>query len=189
MCNHFMTVWTPTSSRSLNWPNQKAGQEGTIAPSWLGNGQLLLSYVSRPVDGQEFALYHPGDGDNSLRGWFSDAGWATGWRASSSADGKRVAVVEDDAADRLGTPTRVAIKLYAVEGSDAPTPICETNIPFGPGFANVSPSFSPNHRRLLFGQPDGIHIAEIGERPDCSAIARAPLILPGATQGFWSAFG
>jgi len=189
MCNHFMSVWTPATSRGLNWPKQKAGQEGTIVPSWIGNDRLLLSYVSRPVDAQEFALYSPGAGDNALTGWFSDAGWASGWRAFASSDGKRIAVVEDDAADRLGTPARVAIKLYAAEGSsDAPTTICETNIPFGPGFANVSPSFSPNHKRLLFGLPDGIHVAEIGERPNCAAIARAPLILPGATQGFWSKF-
>jgi hypothetical protein len=30
MCDHFTTFWTPASSTSLNWPNQKLGQE---APS------------------------------------------------------------------------------------------------------------------------------------------------------------
>lgn len=190
MCNHFITLWTPTASRGLNWPNQKLGQQGTIVPSWLGNGQVLLSFVSRAVGAREFAIYRPGDGDNSSTGWFSDAGWASGWRAFASSDAKRIAVVEDDAADRLGTPTRVAIKLYATDGAGStPTAICATNIPFGPGFANVSPSFSPNDEKLLFGEPDGIHVAAIGDRPDCSAIERAPLVLPGATEGFWSPFG
>jgi len=189
MCNHFISVWTPVASHGLNWPNQKIGQQGAIVPSWLGNEKLLLSYVSAPVGAREFALYRPGDGDNALAGWFSDNGWASGWRAFASSDGKRIAVVEDDAADRLGTPTRVAIKLYVSDGSGgAPTAACAANIPFGPGFANVSPAFSPDDKKMLFGEPDGIHVAAIGERPDCAAMAHAPLVLPGATQGFWSSF-
>ena len=36
MCDHFTTFWTAASARSLNWPNQKLGQEGAVAPAWLG---------------------------------------------------------------------------------------------------------------------------------------------------------
>jgi Tol biopolymer transport system component len=188
MCDHFTTFWTPISSHSLNWPNQKLGQEGGLAPAWLGNGQLLVTLGTRVSGGEAFARYQPGDGDNSASGWFSDGGWADEWYAFASSDGKKIAVVEDDAPDRLGTPSRVAIKLYSVSGAD-PHADCAANIPFGPGFANVSPSFSPDGKRLLFGEPDGIHIANIGTGNDCSAISRAPLVIRGGTQGFWSAAG
>lgn len=186
MCDHFTTFWTPIASRRLDWPNQKLGQEGTVAPAWLGNGALLLTFVSRPDGAQEFARYTPGDGDNAMGGWFSDEDWADQWYAFASSDGRKVAVVEDDAPDRMGTPSRVAIKLFSISGG-TPHAECAVDIPFGPGFANVSPSFSPDGRRLLFGLPDGIHIAAIGANDDCGAIAHAPLVIPGGTQGFWSA--
>lgn len=188
MCDHFTTFWTPVSSRSLNWPNQKLGQEGAVAPAWLGNEQLLLTLGTRVAGGRGFARYRPGDGDNSATGWFSDEGWAKEWYAFASSDGKKIAVVEDDAPDRLGTPSRVAIKIYSVIGAN-PQPDCEVNIPFGPGFANVSPSFSPDDKRLLFGEPDGIHIANIGTTTSCGAISQAPLVIRGGTQGFWSSAG
>jgi hypothetical protein len=188
MCDHFTTFWTPASSRSLNWPNQKLGQEGAVAPAWLGNGELLLTLGTRVAGGLGFARYRPGDGDNSAAGWFSDNGWAHDWYAFASSDGKKIAVVEDDAPDRLGKPSRVAIKLYSVTGA-APHADCEVDIPFGPGFANVSPSFSPDDDRMLFGEPDGIHIANIGTSNDCRAISRAPLVIRGGTQGFWGAAG
>lgn len=185
MCDHFTTFWTPVSSRSLNWPNQKLGQEGALAPAWLGNDELLLTLGTRVAGGQGFARYRPGDGDNSASGWFSDQGWAKGWYAFASSDGKKIAVVEDNAADRLGKPSRVAIKLYAVSGGTARAE-CAVDIQFGPGFANVSPSFSPDDTRLLFGEPDGIHVATIGPNDTCAAIAQAPLVIRGGTQGYWS---
>ncbi len=186
MCDHFTAFWTPVSSRSLNWPNQKLGQEGGVAPAWLGNDQLLLTLGTRVAGGQGFARYRPGNGDNSATGWFSDPGWATGWYAFSSSDGTKIAVVEDNAADRLGKPSRVALKLYSVING-SPRADCEANIPFGPGFANVSPSFSPDDKRLLFGEPDGIHIANIGTNTNCDAISQAPLVIRRGNQGFWSA--
>lgn len=186
MCDHFTSFWTPVSARSLDWPNQKVGQENAVAPAWIGNGQLLLTLGTRVAGGQQFSVYKPGDGDNSSRGWFSDEGWASQWYAFTSSDGKKIAIVEDDAPDRMGTPSRVAIKLYSVAGAD-PHPDCEVDIPFGSGFANVSPSFSPDGKRLLFGEPDGIHVANIGTNNNCNAIKHAPLVIPGGTQGFWSA--
>jgi len=42
---------------------------------------------------------------------------------------------------------------------------------------------------MLYGEPDGIHIANIGAENNCSAITHAPLVIPGGTQGFWSAAG
>lgn len=186
MCDHFTSFWTPVSARSLTWPNQKLGQEGAMAPAWLGNAQLLLTLGTRVAGGEGFARYQPGGGDNSATGWFSDEGWADEWYAFASSDGKKIAVVEDDAPARFGTPSRVAIKLYSVNGGD-PHADCAVDIPFGPGFANVSPSFSPDGKRLLFGLPDGIHIASIGASNDCSAISHARLVIPGGTQGFWSA--
>jgi hypothetical protein len=188
VCNQFTTFWTPTASTGLNWPGQTAGQEGSIVPSWVGNTQMLLSYVEAPVGAEEFATYDAGNGDNTQAGWFSDSGWPSGWRAYASTDGQRIAVVEDDAANYLGTPSRVAIKLYSAAGPP-PTPPssgCEVDIPFGAGYANVAPSFSSDDRHLLFGEPDGLHVADVSDPTNCAGLSAAPLVVPGGTQGFWS---
>ena len=94
--------------RARRSPARRSGRQGLVAPSWIGNGALLLS---RDVTADEpgatsFSLYAVGGGDDSAEPWFSDDGatWATGFDAAASRSGTRIAVLEDDAADNDGTP-------------------------------------------------------------------------------------
>ena len=68
------TLWTPADATTLSFPGQTLGQEGLVAPSWIGNGQLLLSrdVTVTDEDEPELSLYTVGGGDNSAAPWFDD---------------------------------------------------------------------------------------------------------------------
>src|SRR5262249_29516989 len=93
-------LWTPSDATTLEFPGQTLGEEGMIAPSWIGNAKLLVSRDVSADDGPTFSLYSVGNGDDSAAAWFSDdAAWASGFDAAAARSGARVAVLEDDAAD------------------------------------------------------------------------------------------
>ena len=168
------TLWTDFTS----FPGQSAGQEGLVAPSWIGNSRLLLSRdVSAEDDGDSFAVYDLG-GDDTASDLFTDtaSAWATGFDAAASRDGARVAIVEDDAADSGGTPTRVALRVF-----NGTTFRCELALEAADTYSSASPSFSPDGSQLAWAQSDGIHVA----KSDCTG--EHVVTLPGAWEPYWSA--
>jgi hypothetical protein len=169
------TLWTDGSG----FPGQALGQEGWVAPSWIGSSRLLLSRdVSAADEGDEtFALYDLG-GDDTAVGWFSDdaSSWASGFDAAASRDGARVAVLEDDAAESDGTPTRVVLRVFA-GGSFR----CELALEAADTYASASPSFSPDGSRLAWAESDGVHVAG----SDCAD--ERVVTLPGAWEPYWAA--
>jgi hypothetical protein len=189
------TLWTPAAATGLDFPNQVEGQEGFDSPSWLGDGNLLLSQEVAPLgqDLQTFALYHPGDGDDSGAGWFSDdagAAWATGYDAAVARSGTRVAVVEDDAAEYVGTPHKVAIRLFTAAAPGAPvTFACELPVQADDSYQQASPSFSPDGTRLAWSESDGIHVANLGALSGCGGIVERLVGRPGDDEPYWSAAG
>src|SRR3954466_5391083 len=50
------TLWTPADATTLNFPGQSLGQEGLVAPSWIGSAKLLLSRDVAAEPGETFAL-------------------------------------------------------------------------------------------------------------------------------------
>ena len=180
------TLWTPADSTTLAFPNQTHGQEGLVAPSWIGNDRLVLSRdVSALVEGAaEFAQYRVGDGDNSAEPLFSDidAEWATGFAATASRSGARFAVLADDAAEAGGTPRRLALRLFA--GREFR---CEIALPPEDTFNSASPTFSPDGTRVAWAESDGIHVATLGALDDCGAIREQVVTLPGAWEPYWTA--
>jgi hypothetical protein len=167
------TLWTD----GFGFPGQSLGQEGLVAPSWIGNGRLLLSRdVSAADEGETFSVYDLG-ADNTAVGWFSDdaSAWATGFDAAASRDGSRLAVLEDDAAESDGTPTRVVLRVF-----DATSLRCELPLEAADTYASASPSFSPDGSSVAWAQSDGIHTA----RADCSD--ERVVTLPGAWEPYWS---
>jgi hypothetical protein len=186
------TLWTPASATGLEFPGQALGQMGMVAPSWIGNGRLLLS---RDVTADEpgalsFSLYGVGGGDDSAEPWFSDDGaaWATGHDAAASRTGTRLAVLEDDAADNDGAPQHVALRLFAVAAPGAaPEFRCQLDLEAADTYASASPSFSPDGTRIAWAQSDGIHVAGLGALDDCDAIREQVVTLPGAWEPYWSA--
>jgi hypothetical protein len=179
------TLWTPADSTTLNFPNQTHGQEGLVAPSWLGNDRLLLSRdVSALVEGAaDFMQYTVGAGDNGAEPLFSDidAEWATGFAAVASRSARRFAVLADDAAEAGGIPRRLALRLFA--GSEFR---CEITLPPEDTFSSASPTFSPDETRLAWAEGDGIHVATLGALDDCAAIREQVVTLPGAWEPYWT---
>lgn len=180
-------LWTPATATGLELPGQSAGQTGMSAPAWIGSGTLLVSREVLSEDpGATFLLYAVGQGDDSAVPWFSDEGaaWATGFDAVASRDGRRIAVVTDDAAEHDGTPTRVALRLFDAAAPGAPPALrCELALEAGDTYPSTSPAFSPDGTQLAWAESDGIHVAALG---DCGAIRERVVTLPGAWEPSWS---
>ena len=182
------TLWTPANATGLEFPGQAFGQQGFGAPSWIGNDRLVLSRDVTSDAVTPIALYGLG-GDNSEEPWFSDdaSDWATGFGAVASRDGTRIAVLEDDAADNEGLPTRVALRLFTAAGPGAPPAFrCELALEAADTYALASPTFSPDGSRIAWAESDGIHAAALGALDDCGAIREQILTLPGAWEPHWS---
>ena len=145
--------------------------------------------TSPPTRRARVALYDVGGGDNSEEPWFSDdaADWATGFDAVASRDGTRIAVLEDDAADNDGLPTRVVLRLFTAAGPRrAPVFRCELALEAADTYALASPTFSPDGSRIAWAESDGIHAATLGALDDCGAIREQVFTLPGAWEPHWS---
>ena len=187
------TLWTPATATGLDFPGQAQGQEGLVAPSWIGNAQLLLSrdVASNDPDGASFSLFDIGAGDDGAESWFTDdaASWATGHDAAISRSGTRIAAMQDDAADQDGTPTRVALRLFTAAAPGATAELrCELALEAADTYASASPSFSPDGTRLAWAESDGIHVATLGALDDCAGIREQVLTLPGAWEPYWTPY-
>jgi hypothetical protein len=178
------TLWTPASATGLDTPGQAVGQAFQVAPSWIGNGALLLSRDIAAADvPATFSLYGIGGGDASAEPWFDDpaATWATGFDAAASRSGTRLAVVEDDSADHDGSPTRVVLRVFTADAPGAaPVFRCELELAASDLSASTSPTFSPDGTRLAWAEPDGIHVAQ----SDCGG--ERVVTLPGAWEPYWT---
>ncbi len=167
---------------TLWWPgdlNQSLGQQGFVAPSWIGNDRLLVSRDISAPGGETFALYTVGGADNSAAPLFSDPGaaWATGFDAAASRSGRRIAVIAEDAAEAGGTPRRVALRLF-LDGEFQ----CEIPLEAADTYSSASPSFSPDGSRVAWAESDGIHVAT--NRCEDEQV----VTLPGAWEPHWSAY-
>ncbi|HEX6024283.1 MAG TPA: hypothetical protein VFZ00_20005 [Solirubrobacter sp.] len=169
------TLWMDQAGA---FPNQSSGQEGLVAPSWIGNDRLLLSRDISAPEGETFALYTVGGADNTVAPLFSDPGaaWATGFDAAASRDGRRIAVIANDAAETGGTPSRVVLRLFKDQQFQ-----CELRLEAADTYTSASPTFSPDGSRVAWGESDGIHVATT----DC---AERVVTLPGAWEPYWSAY-
>ena len=161
---------------------------GTCDP---GSGQYTCEWGGRTV-GQQVNYWYPWSADSSSS--------ATGFDGEAiSRDGTKFATVEDDGADYLGAAHNVELRLFTATGvpgpshdtMPAPTFKCSLSLPADPQstlwYYNANPSFSPDGTKLAFAEPDGVHVANVASLATSCAAISAPLVIPDATQPFWSA--
>ena len=184
------TLWTPATATDLNFPGQALGQQGFIAPSWIGNDRLVLS---RDVtsDAPSASRCTPSGAATTARSRGSTTPRAPGppaMRPWPRATGR---------GSRCSKTTRLTTKASRPVWCCAcsPRPVRGRRRPSGASsrleaadtFALASPTFSPDGTRIAWAESDGIHAATLGTLEDCGAIREQVLTLPGAWEPHWSA--
>jgi hypothetical protein len=207
-----LTLWTPTSSTGLNWPNQTLGQENNENPAWIDNGHLLMDdptawgcFFGNPPT-TIIRTYVVGKGDNTNKNWFDDTaeegtscyphdGWASGYSATMTRSLEKLAILDDNASLQGGTPTKVAIRLFTTAAGStttAPTFNCQINLsaanynPNNYWVGYASPTFSADGSELAWGDSAGVHVANVSNLSSCSSITQG-LLIPGAALPYFSA--
>jgi hypothetical protein len=188
--------WTPSDSTGLNFPNQRIGQQDFYEPAWQDNSHFLVSHAGPTVTDTQARWYlHDvaGDDNTGVGGWLEPSMTGTGAQGLISRAGTTFAVFEDDAADQLsGKPSKVHLWLYttpdlATAEASGWTKRCEvaldaskTSDPF-----HISPSFSPDGTKILWGDDTGVEVMSIASLGDCGAL-HPDLLVPGGSEPFYS---
>lgn len=188
-CNGSLATWTPaTRFKPHTWTSY-------TAPRWLAGGSMVISHEGVTVtDTQaEIGIWRPG---HSATGWSTSIAdtWATSYNAAVSRDGRKVALIEDNAADYLdGAPRRVAMVFATAAGPGKPlTRQCAISLPTRlyrawHGTAGVGMSFRADGGVLAWDAQNGIWRATTRSLRSCSAASLQPrLWIRGATDPYFS---
>jgi hypothetical protein len=198
----FTTVWTPASSTGLNFPGQNSGigDEDYEQPAWVDNGHYTASHAGTTFGTQaRWYLQDLSQPPYGGVGWYDDNVTGTGAQGLISRAGTRLAVFEDDAADFTdGVPRHVTLWLYSAPSlasastsgwgdvkCKAVLPAAQITNPF-----RLSPSFSPDGTKLLWGDDRGVEIASVSDvaadaAGHCTSVA-PHLLIPGGAMPFYS---
>jgi PKD domain len=187
--------WTPSTSTGLNWPNQSVGQKNFWEPQWQDNTHFMVSHAGPTVSSTQsrWYLHDVTASDNVGPGWYEPAMTGNGQLGLISRQGTTFADFEDDASDQLsGKPSYVKLWLYtssslATAESSGWTQKCvisldasKTSDPY-----HLSPSFSPDGSKILWGDDEGVKVASIADLDDCSSV-HPVLLVPGGSEPFYS---
>jgi hypothetical protein len=189
-CTGEFAAWTSSSQFGLHTFTDY------YAPSWMTNAALTISHVGVTFDvsqAEVATLYTTGSATGRSTN-FADA-WATAYHGSSSRDGTRFALIEDDAADYIdGVPRHVALVFGTSAGRDASiTRQCAIDLPSsefsawaGTSYTNLA--FRPDGKVLAFDTQAGIYKVKTGNLVGCTASTLAKqLWIPGAVNPSFSA--
>lgn len=189
----YTALWTPATSTRLNFPHQQVGQMDFYEPHWVNRSTFLVSHVGQTITDTQARWYTHGVSqadDTGYKGWNEPSMTGTGAQAVISRAGDKLAVFEDDAADWTnGQPRHVRLWLYT--GRNIPnnwTKRCVIKLPAAqitkPLY--LHPSFSPDGKRLIWGDNRGVEEAWVASPGNCSAY-RPHLLIRGGSQPFFSA--
>jgi hypothetical protein len=170
-CNGIFATWTPSTQFHLHTFGDY------YAPSWESNTQLLISHEGVTVtDTQaEIGTWTTAGGSSGRTADIADS-WATAYHATATRGGKKIAMIEDDAADYFdGVPRHVRLVLGTSSGPNGPiTRQCSIGLPTsqynqwnGTDYANLS--FRPDGKVLAFDSQVGIYRVNTSVLAGCTA--------------------
>jgi hypothetical protein len=183
-------TWTPATKMTLHT------LADYTAPSWLSSTRMLISHAGMTMTSSQAEIGTWGTDDSSA-GWSTSIAddWATAYHATSTRDGKVVALLEDDAADWPdGEPRKVRLVLGTSGGpGQAITRRCTVTLPttqydamnwLGTTFASLS--FNPKGTVLVWDAENGLWRADTGDLLSGCSTVDAKLWIKGAADGFFS---
>jgi hypothetical protein len=163
-------TWTPATRFNLHTKTDY------FAPSWLSSTKLTISHFGTTLtaDQAEVGVWSTGGGATGWSASLADS-WATAYHATATRNGRKIALIEDDAADYFGEPQHVRLVLGASGGAGQPiTRRCSINLPVsqytaweGATYANLS--FRPDGNILAFDSATGIYKVHTRSLVGCTA--------------------
>jgi hypothetical protein len=170
-CNGIFATWTPSTRFHLHT------QVDYFAPAWLSNSALTISHhgVTVTSDQAEVATWTT-TGSGTGRSTDLADSWATAYHATSTRDGKKIALIEDDAADYFdGVPRTVKLVFGTSTGPmDAITRQCAISLPAtqysnwgGATYTNLT--FRSDGKVLAFDSQAGIYKVNTSNLAGCTA--------------------
>lgn len=163
-------TWTPSTKFSLHTHSDY------FAPSWLSNTSMTISHFGVTLtDSQaEVGVLRTSGGGTGWSANLADS-WATAYHATATRNGRKVVLIEDDAADYYGTPHKVRLVFGTSSGpGHTITRQCSLTMPaaqytawMGATYANLS--FRPDGNVLAFDSGAGIYKVNTRSLAGCSA--------------------
>jgi hypothetical protein len=164
-------TWTPATTFNLHTTTDY------FAPSWISSTKLAISHMGMTLtDTQaEVGVWTIGSGAAGWSTHLADS-WATAYHATATRNGRKIALIEDDAADYFdGLPRHVRLVFGTASGPGQPItrrcslglPISQYNAWNGATYANLS--FRPDGNILAFDSSTGIYKVHTGVLAGCNA--------------------
>ena len=163
-------TWTPATKFKLHTKTDY------FAPSWLSKSAMTISHFGTTVttNQAQVGVWNTG---GSATGWSANLAdsWATAYHATATRNGRKIALIEDDAANYYGTPQHVRLVFGTATGPGQPiTKRCSLTLPAsqysawqGATYANLS--FRPDGNVLAFDSATGIYKVNTKTLAGCTA--------------------
>lgn len=187
-CTGVFATWTPATKFTLHT------HMDYFAPSWLSNTAMTISHfgVTFSASQAEVGVLRTSGGGTGWSGDLADS-WATAYHATATRNGRKIALIEDDAANYFdGTPRHVRLVFGTSSGpGHTITRRCSLTLPAaqykawrGATYSNLS--FRPDGNILAFDSATGIYKVNTRSLTGCTAtsLSKKLWIKGGANPSF-----